>query len=422
MYRTESDLSSNPRFLDGLRSLYGEAFAREIPRYQDLAARAAARKHGLVSCFSIPGRTELAGNHTDHSQGRVLAAAIDVDLAAVVAHRQDSRVHFHWAGQEPVDMDLDNLVADRGERGTVPAIIRGVASRLKAQGHRIGGFEAFAHSVEPHHSELLSGGIENLVVNVFNHLFNDGRLTVTEQALVGQYAKNRFYGKPCGLMDQITCGSGGVVAVDFADPQAPLVETIDFDLGQVDLSLLAVDSGGDRKAFAEDYAAIAWEMKLVAAALGVESCRALDEATLLARIPELRPLVGDRPILRTLHYLDENARVDAQVAALREGRFPAFLALVRESSLSSFMWLQNIISPTHVGNQGVTLALALTERFIKAHGGRGACRIHGGGFAGTIQAWIPTDQVEAYRAALEPLFPATAVQVLRVRRRGATAF
>lgn len=423
MYPADSDLHSLATFQDWLRHVYGEDGAvleAQTRRYAALATRIAARGHRELTFFSTPGRTELAGNHTDHSQGRVLAAAIDRDVAAAVAPRPDNRIRFAFGEAAPIEIALDDLSVRREERGSTAAILRGVAARLKALGHGLGGFDVVVSDDELPDSEMITSGIkEALIVSIFNELFNGGGLSVTVQALVGQYAENRYFGRPCGLMDQISCATGGVVAIDFADPAAPVIEQLDMDFSQFGTRLVIVDTGKGWPGITEDYSAIAWEMKMVAAAMGKEACRFLDEAVFRARIPELRPIVGDRAILRTLHFLAENARVAAQVEALRAGRFETFLDLVRESSLSSFRWLQNIVAPSRPQEQGVTLGLALAEGFLATHGG-GACRIHGAGFAGTIQAWVREDAFEAFRACLEPVFGPASVVPVRVRRAGAT--
>jgi galactokinase len=421
MFRTTTDLQAHQPFQDWLQETYGDdagILAAQTRRFSLLAARIAEAGHPEVAFFSTPARAELAGNHTDHSQGRVLAAAIDRDAVAAVAPRQDRRVRFTFGGQSTVEFSLDDLGARREERGVLVALIRGVAARLKALGHAIGGFEAFVGTEAMPDSEVLTSGIrEALTVTIFNELFNGGRLSVTEQALVGQFAENRYFGRPCGLMDQITCATGGVVAIDFADPARPDIQQLDLDFSGTGMRLCMVDTGRSGPELAQDYATIAWEMKMVAAAMGKEACRFLDRATLMEHIPQLRPITGDRAILRTLHFLEEDARVEAQARALREGDFPRFLELVRESSLSSFRWLQNIVSPGHPQDQSVTLALALADDVLATHGG-GACRIHGAGFAGTIQAWVREEALDAFRAALEPVFGQGSVIPVHIRRAG----
>lgn len=421
MLSTHAELSSNIAFAAMAESLYGkEAIPKQASRYQALVAAAAARGHREVRIFSVPGRSELAGNHTDHNQGKVLAAAIDLDAVAAAAPRDDSMVFIASEGFPPVELSVRELDKIPAEAGTTAALVRGIAARLAFLGHGVGGFDAFLHSdVLPGSGLSSSAVIEVLVANVFNHFFNSGRLGATEIAQIAQYAENQYFEKPCGLMDPFTCATGGIVAIDFADPRLPAVRRVALNLETQDACLAIVDTGSSHADLTADYAAIPQEMKNVAQAFGLGSCRGLTRDRFLARLPELRSRSGDRAVLRVLHYLAENERVDAQVTALEEGRFHDFLSLVRESGLSSFRWLQNVIAPAQTRAQGLALALALTEQFL---GGHGACRVHGGGFAGTIQAWIPKHRLDDFRATIEPVFGVGAVKPLRIRSSGAVAF
>jgi galactokinase len=420
MLSTHADLSSNTAFKTIAESLYGkEAVPGQLLRFQALLSAAASHGHDQVRFFSTPGRSELAGNHTDHNHGKVLAAAIDLDAIAAAAPRDDSRVSIASEGFPTVDISVRELGRIPCEAGTTAALVRGIAARLALLGHAVGGFDAFVHSeVLPGSGLSSSAVIEVLVASIFNHLFNGGRLGATEIAQVAQYAENEYFGKPCGLMDPMTCATGGVVSIDFADPLHPAVRRVTTDLEAQDVCLVIVDTGSSHADLTSDYAAIPQEMKAVARAFGLTSCRGLAREQFLARLPELRPRLGDRAMLRVLHYLAENERVDAQIAALEAGRFQDFLTLVRESGLSSFRWLQNVLDPAQSRTQGVALALALTEQFL---GSSGACRVHGGGFAGTIQAWIPKHQLDAFRAAIEPVFGVGAVKPLRIRSAGTTS-
>jgi galactokinase len=420
MFSTHADLPSNSAFNATAESLYGrEAIPGQVLRFQALLSAAASHGHEHVRFFSTPGRSELAGNHTDHNHGKILAAAISLDAVAAAAPRSDSRVFIASQGFPSIELSVRDLGKIPSEAGTTVALVRGIAARLASLGHVVGGFDAFIHSnVLPGSGLSSSAVIEVLVASIFNHLFNDGRLTATEMAQVAQYAENEYFGKPCGLMDPMTCATGGVVSIDFADPLHPIVRRVTVDLEAQDTGLVIVDTGGSHADLTSDYAAIPQEMKAVAQAFGLTSCRGLAREQFLARIPELRPRLGDRAMLRVLHYLAENERVDAQIAALEAGRFQDFLALVRESGLSSFRWLQNVLDPAQPRTQGVALALALTEQFL---GNSGACRVHGGGFAGTIQAWIPKHQLDAFRAAIDPVFGVGAVKPLRIRSAGAVA-
>lgn len=424
MHDSHADLSTLHPFQTWVRDVYGmdpQVRATQVRRYTELARRMAAHGHRRVSFFSAPGRTELAGNHTDHSQGRVLAGAIDLDAAAVAAPRTDGRVLFHSAGFPSVEVKLTDLQPVLRERGSTAALVRGIACRFKELGHHLGGFEVEVQSDVMVGSGLSSSAVvEVLLAHIFNVLYNGGRLSPLELASIGQAAENRHYHKPCGLMDQIACATGGVVAIDFRDPVHPATERLEVDLDGAGYGLVVVHTGTGPADLADEYAAIAWEMKTIAALMGKESLREVDEASLLAAVSELRGVAGDRAILRALHFLLEDARVARQVDFLRERRFQDFLGEVRESSASSFRWLQNIYATTHPREQGLTLALALTERFLAAHGG-GACRVHGGGFAGTIQAWVPEASIPDYRATMAGLFGDKAVKNLKVRPVGTTA-
>jgi galactokinase len=421
MLSTHADLSSNTAFKTVAESLYGKAAPpSQVSRFQTLLSAAASHGHEQVRFFSTPGRSELAGNHTDHNHGKVLAAAIALDAIAAVAPREDSIVRITSIGFPVVELSVRELDKLPSEVGTTAALVRGIAARFAFLGHAVGGFDAFIHSdVLPGSGLSSSAVIEVLVASIFNHLFNAGNLTATAIAQIAQYAENEYFGKPCGLMDPLTCATGGVVAIDFADPVHPVVRRVTADLEVQDACLVIVDTGSSHADLTADYAAIPQEMKAVAHAFGLTSCRELEREQFLARIPELRPRLGDRAMLRVLHYLAENERVDAQIAALEVGHFQDFLFLVRESGLSSFRWLQNVLNPAQSRTQGVALALALTEQFL---GHEGACRVHGGGFAGTIQAWIPKRQLGAFRAAIEPVFGVGAVKPLRIRSSGTMAF
>jgi galactokinase len=421
MLPTHVDLSSDLAFRALAESLYGkEAFPSQVLRYQALVLAAASRGHRHVRVFSTPGRSELAGNHTDHNHGKVLAAAIGLDAVAVAAPRDDSKVFIASEGFPPVEISVRELGKIPSEVGTTAALVRGIAARLASLGHAVGGFDAFLHSeVLPGSGLSSSAVIEVLVASIFNHLFNGGGIPATEIARIAQHAENHYFDKPCGLMDPLACATGGIIFVDFADPERPAVRRVTLDLETQDAGLVIVDTGSSHADLTSDYAAIPQEMKSVAQAFGQESCRGITRQAVVARLPELRSRFGDRAVLRALHYLAENERVDAQVAALEEGRFQAFLSLVRESGLSSFRWLQNVIAPAQPRTQGLALALALTEQFLD---GSGACRVHGGGFAGTIQAWIPKPRLDAFRATIEPVFGVGAVVPLRIRSLGAVAF
>ncbi|MFZ4560358.1 MAG: galactokinase [Saprospiraceae bacterium] len=374
---------------------------------------------GTPIFISVPGRTEIGGNHTDHNQGRVLAASIHLDALACAAPSGDDRVILVSEGYPtPFEVALDDLQPREAEKGTTTALIRGVAARLQAMGHRIGGFRAYVSSeVLPGSGLSSSASIEVLLGALFNYFFNQNEIPAEELAVVGQFAENHFFGKPCGLMDQTACAVGGIIAIDFEDPQQANISRIDFDFAQTGYRLLIVDTGANHADLTADYAAVPAEMKAVAAFLGQPYLRKVRWAELLPHLPELRREVGDRAILRALHFLEENERVVQQIHALQTGDFPAFLALVRESGSSSARWLQNSFAPHQVREQGVSLGIALSEHYLKKVG-EGACRVHGGGFAGTIQAFLPADAVPGYVDLLDSAFGKGSTQVLHIRNQG----
>jgi galactokinase len=368
---------------------------------------------------SAPGRTELGGNHTDHNRGCVLAAAVSMDAVAGMRPVAGDHVRLHSEGfPEPVELDLRDLAQRAEERHTSRALVRGVAARLKSRGFHVGGFDAVVTTDVGVGSGLSSSAaFEVLVGGIFSALYNEWSIPVAALALAGQEAENEYFGKPCGLMDQLCSATGGTLMIDFKVPAAPVVAPVRFEPEAHGYALLVVDTGGNHADLAADYASIPLEMRSVARALGQETCRDVDRRELMENMTRVREACGDRALLRCLHFLDENERVGQMAAALLEENFPAFLALVRASGLSSIALLQNAHSPADPGRQGVALALAMTERFLKG-ASAGACRLHGGGFAGTIQAYVPAPEVEAYRTYMSRWFGPAAVTRLRVRAQG----
>ena len=386
---------------------------------------------GDIRVFSVPGRTELGGNHTDHNRGKVLAASIHLDAVALVAPRQDMQVFFRSSGHPDIKVDISDLSLRNEEKGKTEALIRGIAAEFVAQGTPVGAFTANASNlVLPGSGLSSSAAVEVLIAKIFDNLYCAGKRSALELAKIGQKAENVYFGKPCGLMDQTACASGGAVAIDFKDPVNPNITNISFN--PVNFALCIVDSKGSHSDLTADYAAIPNEMKALAAFFGKTVLGELDEEMFLSSLVELRKAVGDRAILRGLHFFDENRRVDAMLAALEsvntsqpDGKTPdniieAFLALVRESGDSSWELLQNIYSNKNPHEQGLTLALAMTKKFLRQESGcAGACRVHGGGFAGTIQAYIPYNKLEEYRNHMEGIFGKGALTVLRIRPWGA---
>jgi galactokinase len=412
-----TDLRSRPTF----SSLYAEQDAASV-RWERLIT-AFTRAFGVregVRFFSSPGRTELGGNHTDHNNGIVLAAAVDLDSIAVVSPTDDNRVTIHSEGfAEPFIVDLSDLEIHPEEAGTTSGLIRGIAARLRQLGHGIGGFDAFVASDVLVGSGLSSSAsIEVLVATVFNAVYNQGSIDAVTLAKVGQFAENNYFGKPSGLMDQIACAVGGAVMIDFQNPESPLVREIEIE-PHGDYALVVVDTGGSHADLTDDYASIPREMRGVAELLGKRFAREIDLGQLNDNIVRLRQEVGDRAILRTLHFLHENDRVLQQAAALKARDIEAFLELVRASGDSSCRLLQNCFSPAASREQGIMLALALSEDFLRRAGG-GACRVHGGGFAGTIQSWVPGHSIGAYEQLMNDTFGKGSVIALRIRGTGTT--
>lgn len=397
---------------------------------------------GNFRFFSAPGRTELAGNHTDHNSGKVLAAAIQLDIIAVVQKRNDNTVFFRSTGFPDVKVKLTNsdgmpdLQLKPEESGTTEALVRGIAAELNNCGYNAGGFSANAISaVLPGSGLSSSAAVEVLLARIFDSLYGNGKpnkpsLSALEIARIGQIAENTYFGKPCGLMDQIACASGGAIAINFADAKHPVIKQINFDLTAVGYVMCIVNTGGSHADLTDDYASIPNEMKSVAAFFNKPVLAELDKETILSNAAGIRKTLGDRALLRSLHFFDENERVDTMTAALlqmenavtnavKQEAFYRYLDLVNESGHSSWEFLQNVYSPNNSQSQGISIALALTGDFFSKHKLRGACRVHGGGFAGTMQAYIPTEAADAYRSCIETIFGTGSVTTVQIRHEGA---
>ena len=366
--------------------------------------------------FSAPGRTEIGGNHTDHQRGRVLAGAVDLDTVAAVKRNGTNTIRVRSRGYPMSVVDLTGLTPRKSEINTTPALIRGVAAGFVRLGCRVEGFDAYCEStVLPGSGLSSSAAFEVLIGTIINHLFFGGKASQPEIAGIGQYAENVFFGKPCGLMDQTASAVGNLVTIDFFDREHPVIEPVDFDFASCGHALCIIDSGADHADLTGEYAAIPGELRTIAAFFGREVLTQIDEAEFYAHIPRLRKACGDRAVLRTIHFYQENARVPRQVAALREGDFEKFLDLVRQSGRSSYMHLQNVIPAGYTAHQDVAVALALAEHYLN---GRGACRVHGGGFAGTIQAFVPFDMLDAFVAGMDGILGQGACHVLSIRPQG----
>jgi len=348
--------------------------------------------------FSSPGRSEIGGNHTDHNHGRVLAAAVNLDNIAVAAKNNTNIIRILSIGYPQFEVDLSVLNPDKNEYYTSASLLRGISSRLKTLGFAIGGFNAIIDGGVPKGSGLSSSAsFEVLIGTIISHLFNEGNIDPITNAITGQYAENNFFGKPCGLMDQTACAVGGFISIDFKDPSNPIVNKVDFDFSSTGFALVITDTGGNHADLNDEYASIPSEMKSVAATLGKTVLRDISLEQLVDTIPLLRKITGDRAILRAFHFLGDNERVVMQVDALEKNDFPAFLQLVIDSGYSSYIYNQNVFPVNNAREQGVSLALALSEMVLK---GQGAWRVHGGGFAGTIQAFVPQQLLDEYISTL----------------------
>ena len=407
-----------------LKQLYGaeeKELQRQRERYQRLeeSFNKYFNTNEKVYVFSTPGRTEIGGNHTDHNYGRVLAGSINLDSIGIASVSENKTVTVYSEGyKEPFIVDLNDISVIEKEKGTTQALIRGVAARLLQLGYKADGFNAVISSdVLPGSGLSSSASIEVLIGTIFNSLFNESKITPEVLAKSGQYAENVFFGKPCGLMDQMACAVGGIILIDFKDPNTPITEQINFDFDKQNYSLLVVNTKGNHEDLTDDYAAIPAEMKAVAAEFGKSVCREISMKELLPKINILRDKHGDRAVLRAYHFIRENERVQEQVAALKENNFKKFLNLIGESGDSSFKWLQNIFTVNNVKEQRVSLALALSDYYIKEIG-EGVCRVHGGGFAGTIQVFLPKKSVDGYRKLVEPVFGDDSIYILNIRKQG----
>jgi len=372
-----------------------------------------------VMLFSVPGRSELSGNHTDHNRGCVIASSVDLDIIAIASPRTDRQIRLKSEGLPQNSVDIDRYTKpDPAKFGNSASLIAGMCTGFAKSGYSVGGFDAYTTSKIPKGTGLSSSAaFEVMVGTILNHFYNGGKVDNVEIAKIAQYAENEFFGKPCGLMDQIACAVGGIVAIDFASPENPLIEKLDFDLTSRGYNLCIVDTRGSHAGLTDEYAAIPGEMKEVASHFGRTCLREVDERELMAAIPELREKYGDRAVLRALHFMEENKRVAEQKQALRGGDLGRYFACVIASGRSSFCYLQNVFTPKNIKEQGLSLALCLAEGYLA--GKTAAWRVHGGGFAGSIQAYVKSDDVEGFRQLMDGVFGRGACSVLNIRQQGA---
>ncbi len=405
-----------------LTHIYGEsAVPAQKARYASAIDEFAAiyGEDREITLYSVAGRSELSGNHTDHNHGCVVAASIDLDIIAVAAARNDSVIRIKSEGFPEDEVNFASYNAPvEAKFGSSESIIAGMVQGFLKDGYKVGGFDAYTTSNVLKGSGLSSSAaFEDMVGNILSHMYNDGGVDNVEIAKLAQYSENVFFGKPCGLMDQVACAVGGIVAIDFNDPKTPVIDKVSFDISGAGYNLCIVNTGGNHADLTDDYASVPLEMKAVAAALGKSVLRECDENEVVAAIPALRESLGDRAIMRALHFFEENKRVAKQKAALLAGDLDAFFAEVLASGKSSFCYLQNVYTTKNIAEQGLSLALCLAEKYLSDKSG--AWRVHGGGFAGTIQAYVPMSEVEGFRALMDGVFGEGKCIVLRIRPEGA---
>ena len=410
----------NEGALDKYSALYSNT-AEEAKRFC-AAIDSFVNKYGDgrdIFVFSVPGRSEIIGNHTDHNNGRVMAGAIDRDIIAVVAKNNDGVVRFSSEGY-PDDsvMISDTSSTHNFKRSTSRALVAGMISGFTKNGYAVGGFDAYSTTKVLKGSGLSSSAaFEVMIGNILNHLYNDGNVDNKEIAKIARYSENVFFGKPCGLMDQMACAVGGFVYIDFEDPKEPVVDPLAFSMTDAGYSLCIVNTGGNHANLTPDYAAVPAEMKSVAAILGKEVLRGVTEKELLASASEIRAKANDRALLRAIHFVRENDRVELAKGALLAADLDSFFANHKASGRSSFEYLQNVYTNQNPGEQGLSLALALTEGYLD--GKCGSFRVHGGGFAGTIQAFVKSEDLAGYVELMDSVFGKGAAMPLNIRPVGA---
>ncbi len=390
--------------------------ARYINTVKEFAALFGEERE--ISLFSVAGRSEISGNHTDHNYGKVLAASIDLDIIAAASPREDMCINIKSEGFPIDEVDIADPTVDEALYYTSKSIISGMCSGFLKYGHKVGGYDAYTTSNVFKGSGLSSSAaFEDMVGLILNGFYNDGEVDNAEIAKIAQYSENVFFGKPSGLMDQTACAVGGFVAIDFKNPKEPIIEKLPFDLTAAGYSLCIVNTGGNHADLNEDYASVPAEMKKIASYFGKQVLREVELSEILQNIKALREFAGDRALMRAIHYKNENERVTAQTAALKKGDIDGFFSGVMASGNSSFKYLQNVYTTKNIAEQGLSLALCLAE--IALDGKKAAYRVHGGGFAGTIQAFVRNEDIPHFREVLDGAFGEGATTVLKVRPYGA---
>ncbi len=397
------------------KKLYPQSqWTRQEQRYADAAARfqeCFGAPHAMI--LSAPGRSEICGNHTDHNMGKAVGASIDLDLLAFVAPRADGKIHIQAEGFEPVLLDTADTSLKEEEKSTSTGIVRGIAHKMQEFGLKIGGFNAYTTSNVFKGSGLSSSAaFEVAITSIFDHLYNDGKLDPKQMAIISQYAENVYFGKASGLLDQLSCAYGGMIAIDFKDPCDPIVTPIDFDFATTGHVMVITDVHSDHADLTADYVAIKSEMQAVAQFFGKQHLREVCFKDFRAKLPALRAQLSERALIRAFHFFRENERVDALRKALEAKDFEAFKAIVCASGASSYQYLQNIYSDRAPTAQAISLALCISSGLLS---GSGAWRVHGGGFGGTIQAYLPAAAAEGYMAEMNRIFGEGSSCALQIR-------
>ncbi len=406
---------SSEAFDKTLHELYAGKAEQAKGRYERLLDLYTATygEREAISLFSAPGRTEIGGNHTDHQRGRVLAASVDMDMIAAASKEDDGKIRITSEGYPECVIAVDDLGVHEDEKNSTASLIRGVAAAFVQRGCKLGGFTAVVtSSVLPGSGISSSAAFETLMGNIINGLYDGGKESAERIAMIGQYAENVYFGKPSGLMDQMASSVGNILTIDFADAENPQVRRLDVDFEAAGLSLCITNCGADHADLTDEYAAIPVELKKICAMFGKDVLREIPKADFMARIADIRKEAGDRAVLRALHFYADNDRVPQQAEALEKGDIDTFLKLVNESGYSSWTHLQNIVPTGSTTHQEMAVALAVSEELL---GGAGATRVHGGGFAGTIQAFVPTEKLATYKEGMEKVFGEGSCYVLQIR-------
>ena len=420
------DIYLDSEKLDYQKNRYVKAVNSFCELFQNSSGDSNTYTENDIQIISAPGRTEVGGNHTDHQHGQVLAASINDDAIAVVAANASNLVQVKSEGYDMITFSLANIDKKADEEGTTLSLIKGVIAGVKERGFTVGGFDAYITSDVLGGSGLSSSAaFETVIGNVLSALYNDMKIAPVTIAIIGQYAENYYFGKPCGLMDQMACSVGSLCHIDFADPSNPKIDRIELDIDAVGYSLCITDTKGSHADLTPDYAAVPAEMKSVASYFGKDVLNDISEEDVVAAIHELRAKLGDRPVLRALHYYEENKRVVNEATALKDGNFADFLKNVKASGDSSYKFLQNVYTTHDVLHQNVSIALCMSEMILNNDSASdnnslsgGVSRVHGGGFAGTIQAFVRNEKVDEYREALDSIFGKGACAVLKIRKYG----